>query len=59
MSNTVLQLLETDHSIDALNAALAARRIAADAVVAIHEKPADPLRVDGGNAAKYPVIYRA
>jgi hypothetical protein len=59
MSNTTLAILETDQTIDALNAALAARRIAADAVVAIHEKPADPLRVDGSNAAKYRVIYRA
>jgi hypothetical protein len=58
MSNTILKIIETDQTIDALNAALAAKRIAADAVVAIHERAGDPLRIGAENAARYRIIYR-
>ena len=44
MSNTILKIIETDQTIDALNAALAAKRIAADAVVAIHERAGDAVK---------------
>jgi hypothetical protein len=59
MSNTALRMIETDQTIEALNAALAAQRITADAVVAIHERSGDPLRIGRENAAKYRIIYRA
>jgi hypothetical protein len=59
MGNMSLQILETDQTIDALNAALAAKHVSADAVIAIHERPADPLQIGSGNRARYRVIYRA
>jgi hypothetical protein len=59
MSNTTLKMIETDQTIEALNAALAAKRVTADAVVAIHERPGDPLRIGTENLAKYRIIYRA
>ena len=59
MHNTSLQIIETDQTIDALNAALAAKHVSADAVIAIHERPADPLQIGSANRAKYRVIYRA
>jgi hypothetical protein len=58
MSNTSLQMIETDQTIEALNAALAAKHVSADAVIAIHERPADPLQISSSNRAKYRVIYR-
>ena len=59
MSNTMLKVIETEQTIEALNLALTAKRIAADAVVAIHERPGDPLRIGVENGARYRIIYRA
>ena len=59
MSNTTLKMIETEQTIEALNAALTSKRVTADAVVAIHERPGDPLRIGVENIARYRVIYRA
>jgi hypothetical protein len=58
MSNTRLHIAETEQTVEALNALLSERKISADSIIAIHEKPADPMRIGDGNRAAYRVIYR-
>jgi hypothetical protein len=33
-------------------------RVHADAAIAMHQRPADPLQIGSSNRAKYRVIYR-
>jgi hypothetical protein len=59
MQISKVQIAETEQTAEALNALLAERKISADAIIAIHEKPADPMRIGAGNRAVYRVIYRS